>query len=121
MAERRMFSKAVIDSDAFIDLPASARLLYYDLAMRADDDGFINSPKKIMRMVGCGETDLTALISNGFVIYFKSGIVAIRHWKMQNYIQKDRYKATIYQDERKALDLQKNGVYIVVDSSKTQE
>lgn len=121
MAERRMFSKAVIDSDAFIDLPASARLLYYDLAMRADDDGFINSPKKIMRMVGCCETDLAALISNGFVIYFKSGIVAIRHWKMQNYIQKDRYKATIYQDERKALDLQKNGVYIVVDSSKTQE
>ena len=91
MAERRMFAKTIIDSDAFLDMPISARLLYYDLSMRADDDGFVNSPKKIMRIVGASEDDLKVLITKKFIIPFDSGIVVIKHWKIHNYIAKDNY------------------------------
>lgn len=86
----------------------SARLLYYELGMRADDDGFISSPLKIIRSVGCSTDDLKLLIAKGYVISFDSGIVVIRHWKMNNYIQKDRYNKTIYQDEVKLLSLTDN-------------
>lgn len=110
MAERRMFAKTIIDSDAFIDMPISARLLYYDLAMRADDDGFVNSPKKIMKFVGASADDMNVLIARQFIIPFESGVVVIRHWKMHNYIQKDRYKPTSYQEEMENLTL-KNGAY----------
>ncbi len=110
MAERRMFAKTIIDSDAFIDMPISARLLYYDLAMRADDDGFVNSPKKIMKFVGASVDDMNVLIARQFIIPFESGVVVIRHWKMHNYIQKDRYKPTSYQEEMKNLTL-RNGAY----------
>ena len=84
----------------------SARLLYYELGMRADDDGFISSPLKIIRSVGCSTDDLKLLIAKGYVISFDSGIVVIRHWKMNNYIQKDRYNKTIYQDEVKFVPVQ---------------
>lgn len=108
MASRRMFSLQVIDTDKFIEMSISARLLYYELGMRADDDGFISSPLKIIRAVGCSIDDLKLLIAKGYVISFDSGIVVIRHWKMNNYIQADRYKKTIYQDEVKTLDLSNN-------------
>ena len=110
MAERRMFAKTIIDSDAFIDMPISARLLYYDLAMRADDDGFVNSPKKIMKFVGASVDDMNVLIARQFIIPFESGVVVIKHWRIHNYIQKDRYKPTSYQDEMENLTL-KNGAY----------
>ena len=114
MAERRMFAKTIVDSDLFIDMPMSARLLYYDLAMRADDDGFVNSPKKIMRFVGASMDDMNVLIAKQFIIPFESGVVVIKHWKIHNYIQKDRYKATSYQAEKESLTL-KNGTYYTDD------
>ena len=114
MAERRMFAKTIIDSDMFIDMPMSARLLYYDLAMRADDDGFVNSPKKIMKFVGASMDDMNVLIAKQFIIPFESGVVVIKHWKIHNYIQKDRYKATSYQAEKESLTL-KNGTYYTDD------
>ncbi len=111
MAERRMFAKTIIDSDAFIDMPVTARLLYYDLGMRADDDGFVNSPKKIMRMVGASQDDLAILISKKFIIPFDSGVVVIKHWRIHNYIQKDRYKPTKYTEEKAMLTVQENDGY----------
>ena len=114
MAERRMFAKTIVDSDMFIDMPMSARLLYYDLVMRADDDGFVNSPKKIMRFVGASMDDMNVLIAKQFIIPFESGVVVIKHWKIHNYIQKDRYKATSYQAEKERLTL-KNGTYYIDD------
>lgn len=98
MAEHRMFAKSVIDSDAFLDMSVSARLLYYDLGMRADDDGFV-TPKKIMRMTGASEDDLRILIAKGFLVPFESGVIVITHWWLNNYIKNDRYRPTIYQEE----------------------
>lgn len=111
MAERRMFAKTIIDSDAFLDMPQSTQLLYFHLSMRADDDGFINNPKNIMRMVGCKEDDLSVLITKKFIIPFESGVVVIKHWKIHNYIQKDRYHETKYKDEKSLLKLDENNAY----------
>ena len=111
MAERRMFAKSIVDSDAFIDMPMSARLLYYDLGMRADDDGFVNSPKKIMRMIGATNDDMNILLMRKFVIAFESGVVVIKHWRIHNYIQSDRYHPTKYVEEKAKLALKDNGAY----------
>lgn len=111
MAERRMFAKTIIDSDAFIDMPLSTQALYFHLSMRADDDGFINNPKKIMRMIGASDDDFKVLCAKKFIIPFDSGIVVIKHWKIHNYIQKDRYKPTVYSEERARLELKNNGSY----------
>lgn len=111
MAKKRMFSLDIIDTDLFMDMPQTSRLLYYELCMRADDDGFVASPKKIMKMVGCNEDDFRILIGKQFVIPFDTGIVVIKHWKIHNYIQKDRYKETIYTEEKSELIQEKNGVY----------
>lgn len=111
MAERRMFAKTIIDSDAFLDMPLSTQALYFHLSMRADDDGFINNPKKIQRTVGASEDDLKLLIAKRFIIPFESGIVVIKHWKIHNYIQKDRYKETLYQDEKAMLSEKDNRAY----------
>ena len=106
-----MFAKTIIDSDAFLDMPMSARLLYYDLSMRADDDGFNNAPKKIMRTVGASTDDMNILIARKFIIPFESGVVVIRHWRIHNYIQKDRYKGTKCIEEMASLTLEKSGEY----------
>ena len=111
MAERRMFAKTIIDSDAFLDMPMSAQALYFHLAMRADDDGFINNPRKVMRMIGAGDDDAKILLSKRFIIHFDSGVVVIKHWRIHNYIQKDRYKPTVYQDEKAQLSQKDNGAY----------
>lgn len=111
MAERRMFAKSIVDSDSFIDMPMSARLLYYDLGMRADDDGFVNSPKKIMRMIGATNDDMNILLMRKFVIAFDNGVVVIKHWRIHNYIQKDRYKPTNYKKELDQLGTDENGAY----------
>ena len=111
MAERRMFAKTIIDSDAFLDMPMSARLLYYDLGMRADDDGFVNSPKKIMRMIGATQDDLSILALRKFIIPFDVGIVVIKHWKIHNYIRKDTYTETKYLEEKELLELDENKSY----------
>ena len=90
-----MFAKTIIDSDAFLDMPLSSQALYFHLAMRADDDGFINNPKKLQRMVGCGEDDLKLLMVKKFILVFESGVIVIKHWKIHNYIRSDRYKPCI--------------------------
>ncbi len=111
MAERRMFAKTIIDSDAFLEMPISARLLYYDLSMRADDDGFVNSPKKIMRVIGATKDDMNILILRKFIIPFESGIVVIKHWRIHNYIRKDTYSETPYKEEKELLELDENKTY----------
>ena len=111
MSERRMFAKTIIDSDSFMDMPLSTQALYFHLSMRADDDGFINNPKKIQRMVGCGEDDLKLLIAKRFIIPFESGIVVIKHWKIHNYIRNDRYKPTVYVEEKSMLETKDNNGY----------
>lgn len=111
MAERRMFAKTIIDSDAFLDMPLSSQALYFHLSMRADDDGFINNPKKIQRMIGCGDDDLKLLMAKRFILVFESGVIVIKHWRMHNYIRVDRYKPTIYQDEMSQLGVKGNKGY----------
>ena len=110
-AERRMFAKTIIDSDAFLDMPMSARLLYYDLGMRADDDGFVNSPKKIMRMIGATDDDLRILVARQFVLLFDNGVLVIKHWRIHNYIRKDTYNETPYKEQKAMLELDENNAY----------
>lgn len=129
MAERRMFAKTIIDSDAFLDMPVTARLLYYDLSMRADDDGFVNAPKKIMRMVGASQDDLSILALRKFILPFDNGIVVIKHWRIHNYIRKDTYNETPYLEEKALLELDENKAYrfkdvasrLPVDDQSTQD
>lgn len=111
MAERRMFAKTIIDSDAFLDMPLSTQALYFHLSMRADDDGFINNPKKIQRMIGCCDDDLKLLLVKNFIFAFESGVVVIKHWKIHNLIRSDRYKATVYQEEKAQLSVKDNKAY----------
>lgn len=111
MAERRMFAKTIVDSDAFLDMPHSTQLLYFHLSMRADDEGFINNPKSIMRNIRCNNDDMNVLIAKKFIIPFESGVVVIKHWKIHNYIAKDRFKPTKYKDERAMLSLDENNSY----------
>lgn len=111
MAERRMFAKTIIDSDSFLDMPLSAQALYFHLSMRADDDGFINNPKKIQRMVGCADDDMRLLVAKAFIIPFESGVVVIKHWRINNYIRNDRYKPTNYTEEMAQLQVKENGAY----------
>ena len=111
MAERRMFTKKIIDSDAFLDMPLSAQSLYFHLNMRADDDGFLNNPKKIQRMIGASEDDLKLLIVKRFVLTFENGVIVIKHWKMHNLIRKDRYNPTQYIEQLEELDVKKDGSY----------
>ena len=117
MAERRMFAKTIIDSDAFTEMPTSARLLYYDLSMRADDDGFVNAPRKIMKITGASDDDLKILLAKKFIIGFENGIVVIKHWKIHNYIQNDRYKPTTYKEEKSMLMLDENKAYKMRDNT----
>jgi hypothetical protein len=111
MAERRMFTQKIIDSDAFLDMPLTTQALYFHLNMRADDDGFINNPKKICRMIGASEDDLKLLIAKRFVLAFEKGVIVIKHWRMHNLIRKDRYSPTQYEDEFMSLDIKDNGSY----------
>ena len=113
MAERRMFAKTIIDSDAFLDMPLSTQALYFHLSMRADDDGFINNPKRIQRLLGCSDDDMKILNVKKFLIPFDSGVVVIKHWKIHNYIRKDRYKETVYQSEKSALLVKENQAYTI--------
>lgn len=111
MAERRMFAKTIIDSDAFLDMPLSTQSLYFHLSMRADDDGFINNAKKIQRMLGCTDDDFKILLGKNFVIPFENGVCVIKHWRIHNLIQKDRYKPTVYGELKDTLSLKNNNVY----------
>ena len=116
MAKRRMFSLDVVDTDTFLDLPASSQSLYFHLGMRADDDGFVSSPKRITAMVNASNDDLKLLIAKGFVIPFDSGVCVIRDWKVNNYIQRDRYLPTLYFEEKRHLSCEKSGRYNYSDT-----
>lgn len=121
MAERRMFTKKIVDSDAFLDMPLSTQALYFHLSMRADDEGFINNPKKIQRMIGASDDDMKVLITKKFVLAFESGIIVIKHWRMHNYIQADRFHPTDYKEERSQLMVKDNKSYKMLGSPENVE
>ncbi|MDO4775543.1 MAG: replisome organizer, partial [Aerococcaceae bacterium] len=111
MAERRMFSNRIIDSDDFLDLPDTTKVLYFYLNMKADDDGFISNPRGIMRLLGAKQDDMKLLISKQFIIAFQSGVVVIKDWRIHNYIRNDRKKNTTHLEEQKLISLEDNGSY----------
>lgn len=111
MASRRMFNREIIDSDNFLEMPSSSQNLYFHLAMRADDDGFVNNPKKIQRIIGASDDDARILITKKYIFNFESGIVVIKHWRLHNYLRKDRYKPSINNDESELLSIKENGEY----------
>lgn len=112
MAERRMFARAIIDSDAFLDMPLSTQALYFHLSMNADDEGFVGNPKKIQKMIGARDDDYQILVSKRFILAFPSGIIVIKHWKINNYIQADRFKSTTYIEEKATLTLDLKKAYV---------
>ncbi len=111
MARKRMFDIEIVDTDLFLEMPQSTQNLYFHLGMRADDDGFVSNPKKIIRTIGANEDDLKILITKKFIIPFESGVIVIRHWKINNYLRKDRYVETIYKEEKRQLKENENGIY----------
>ncbi|HFR3690967.1 TPA: DnaD domain-containing protein [Streptococcus suis] len=111
MAQKRMFSKKITDSDKFLDLPLSAQALYFHLNMHGDDDGFVDNTKTVKRMLGASDGDLRLLMDQNFIIPFESGIVVIKDWRIHNYIPKDRYRPTIHGNEFNRLMTAENGSY----------
>ena len=111
MATKRMFSKSFVNRDSFLDLELSAQALYFHLSLEADDDGFVESPRGIARKIGASKDDIKALAEGHFIIEFESGVIVIRHWKLHNHIQSDRYNATLRQEEYKQLLLDENKTY----------
>lgn len=111
MAQRRLFSLKIVDTDAFLDMPQSSQLLYFHLAMRADDEGFVGNPKKVMRMIGGNDDDLKVLLAKRFILSFQSGVVVIKHWLIHNTIRMDRFNPTTYKDEKDLLIIKENKAY----------
>ena len=118
MAKKRMFSLSVVDTDLFLEMPVTSRLLYYELGMRADDDGFVDNWKKIMRMASLTEDDMKVLIAKKFILPFESGVIVIRHWRLNNYLRNDRHIPTVYQNEYKALHIE-NDIYELENAEKS--
>ncbi len=110
MANRRMFSLDVVDTDRFLEMPATTQALYFHLGMRADDDGFVSSPKKITKIVNCSDDDFKLLYAKGYIIPFESGVIVIKHWRQNNYVRCDRYTKSIHVEEMEQLTLE-NGIY----------
>src|SRR5690349_19442019 len=106
-----MFSLDVVDTDHFCDMPSSTQNLYFHLGMRADDEGFVSSPKRVAKNVGATDDDMKILVAKGFVIPFESGVCVVTHWNMNNYLQSDRFKPTIYSVERNKIE-ESDGVYV---------
>lgn len=113
MAQKRMFSLQVVDTDRFMDMPTSSQALYFHLGMHGDDDGFVASPRKIVRSAGCNDDDLRLLISKGYIIPFESGVVVITDWNTNNTLKNDRYHATVYIEEKKQLSTDSSGKYVL--------
>lgn len=117
MANKRMFSIDVTETDSFLEMPLTAQALYFHLGMRGDDDGFVSNPRSIMRVTGCSESDLNVLVESGYIITFRSGVIVISDWKVNNYLRGDRYKSTIFQDELSMLKETANKRYVLVDDN----
>ena len=115
MASKRMFSMTIIDTDAFLEMPCSTQALYFHLCMRADDDGFVGSPKKITRNVGASEDDLKLLIAKRFVLIFEDGVIVIKHWRIHNTLSANRYKETSYLENKSMLKIKQNNAYTLGD------
>ena len=115
MAQKRMFDKTIIDSDEFLEMPLTTQALYFHLSMRADDDGFLDNGKSIMRIIGAKEDDMKVLIAKQYLIPFDTGIIVIRHWRINNYLQKDRKKATRHKNEMQQLK-EINGEYFLLEN-----
>lgn len=113
-----MVSLEVIDTDAFLDMPSTSQLLYFHLNARADDDGFVSSPKKIQRTLGCSDDDMKLLVAKKFIIPFQDGVCVIKHWRVNNFIRKDIYKETQYLNLKKTLFIRPNGAYTLTDDGK---
>ena len=113
-----MFAKTIIDSDMFLDMPLSTQALYFHLSMRADDDGFLNNSNRIMRLIGANQNDFDLLLVKKFIIKFDDGICVIKHWRIHNYIQNDRYKETNYKNEKRTLNVDDNKAYTFEDTGK---
>ena len=121
MAERRMFAKTIVLSDAFLDMPMSTRNLYFTLGMVADDDGFVNSPRAVMRQIGATDDDMKLLLAKKFVLIFDSGVIVIKHWRINNYLQKDRYNGTKYIEEKASLEVNAKGAYELTGNVYTED
>ena len=117
MAERRMFAKSIVLSDAFLDMPMSARCLYFTLGMLADDEGFIGAPKSIMRQCGASQDDMNILIAKRYVLAFDSGVIVIKHWRLNNYLQKDRCNPTTYVEEKSTLMFDEKKSYTEINGN----
>jgi hypothetical protein len=111
MAKRRMFSDSVVGTDDFMDMPIGSKLLYFYLGMYADDDGFVDKPRQIMKTIGATEDDMKVLVTKKYLICFDSGVIVIRHWRLNNYLRTDRYTETIHLEEKSQLKRLENGVY----------
>ena len=118
MADRRMFNKQIIDSDAFLDMPLSTQALYFHLAMRADDDGFVDNPKKIQKIINASPDDLKVLDGKRYILTFESGVIVIKHWRLHNTLRFDRYKKTSYLEERSQLGIKENKSYTEIKNIK---
>lgn len=115
MASKRMFAMTIVDSDVFLDMPLSTQALYFHLNMRADDDGFVGNPKKIMRTIGASEDDMKLLIAKNFLITFETGVIVIKHWRIHNTLSTGRYHETSYTAEKDMLKLKRNNAYSLTD------
>lgn len=113
MAQKRMFSLQVVDTDQFLDMPSTSQLLYFHLGMRGDDDGFVASPRRVARLAGCNDDDMRILIAKGFIIPFESGVIVLSHWNINNTLKNDRYHETIYREEKALLTEDDAGRYIL--------
>lgn len=111
MAARRMLSKSIIESDAFIEMPLSTQALYMHLNMNADDEGFVNNPKRIQRMIGAADDDMKILVAKRFIVPFPSGVIVVKHWYINNWIRHDRMQNTVYTEEKAMLSIAENGAY----------
>jgi hypothetical protein len=106
-----MFSDEITTTDAFLDMPGGSQLLYFHLGINADDDGFISSPKMIMRAIGASDDELKILYAKKFLLPFPSGVCVVKHWRINNQIRKDRYTETVYTKEKMQLFIRDNGSY----------
>lgn len=111
MAEKRMLNRKLVTSDAFLDMPPTSQLLYFHLNLSADDDGFIDSPRMVMRLVNSSDDDIKILLAKRYLLLFDSGIYVIKHWWLHNQFRKDRHKPTVYTEEMLQLVKKTNGSY----------
>lgn len=121
MAERRMISKTIVESDIFLDLDLSAQALYFHLSLNADNEGFVGSPKRVQRLIGASDNDMKQLLDKRYILSFESGVVVIKHWYINNYIRGDRKGGTTYLEEKSLLKLDNKNAYTEATKSMSKD